>query len=125
MRNSRAERTDKQIQKYNENVRVSILQLRASQSQEAQAERNQQRRWERRQARRCVVNTHRANGRQQQVHQAFISASFLRLAFEYEPDIDYSAYPKVLIGTMDEEYPHCHALKFKHESAGCVAHQEK
>lgn len=35
MRNSRAERTDEQIQQDNENVRVSMSQLRASQSQEA------------------------------------------------------------------------------------------
>jgi len=43
MRNSKAERTDEQIQQDNENVRVSMSQLRASQSQDAGAERNQQR----------------------------------------------------------------------------------
>ena len=29
-----------------------------------------------------------------------------------------SALPKVIIGAMDNECPHCHALKFKHESVG-------
>ncbi|KAF8768471.1 hypothetical protein HNY73_021288 [Argiope bruennichi] len=42
----------------------------------------------------------------------------LRLAFEYEPDIEYSAHPNVLIDAMDKECPNCHALKFTHESAG-------
>ena len=39
MRNSRAERTDEQIQQDNGNVRVSMSQLRASQLQEARARR--------------------------------------------------------------------------------------
>lgn len=36
VRNSRGKRTDEQIQQGNENVRVRMLQLSASQSQEAQ-----------------------------------------------------------------------------------------
>ena len=63
MRNSRVERTDEQIQQDNENVRVNMSQLRASQLQEARAERNQQRQLERRQARRFLIETHRANDR--------------------------------------------------------------
>ena len=67
---------NEQIQQDNKNVHVNMSQLRASQLQEARAERNQQRQLERRQA-------HRANDRQrQQVHRAYTSASFLRLAFE-------------------------------------------
>lgn len=43
-------------------------------------------------------HTHRENGRKfQQVQLAFISASFLYLAFRYESDIEYSAHPKVTI----------------------------
>ena len=123
MRNSRVERTDKQIKQDNENVHVSMSQLRASQLQEARVERNQQRQLERRQARRFLIETHRANDRQrQQVHRAYTSASFLHHTFEYEPDIEYSAHPKVMIGAKIKECPHCHALKFKHESAGmCCA----
>lgn len=123
MRNRRAERPDEQIQHDNVNARVSMSQLRSSQSQGARAERNQQRQLQRRQTRRFIVDVRRANNRQrQQVHRAFTSASFVRLAFQYEPDIEYSAHPKVVIGAMDKECPHCHALKFKNESAGlCCA----
>ncbi|XP_050064993.1 uncharacterized protein LOC126553922 [Aphis gossypii] len=52
----------------------------------------------------------------------FISDSFPRLAFQYEPDIEYYAHSKVIISAMDKECPHCHALKFKNEPAGmCCA----
>jgi len=97
--------------------------LRESQSQEALAERNQQRRLEQRRARGFVVDTRGANDQQrQQVHQAFTSDSFRRLAFEYEPDIKYYSHSKVEIGAMDMERPHCNALKFKNEPAGmCCA----
>ncbi|GIY94532.1 ATP-dependent DNA helicase [Caerostris extrusa] len=65
-----------------------------------------------------VINTRRAIDQQrQQVHRAFTSDSFLRLAFQYEPDVEYYAHSKVDIGTMDKECPHCHALKFKNEPA--------
>ncbi|GIY66199.1 helitron_like_N domain-containing protein [Caerostris extrusa] len=97
--------------------------FRGSQSQEARDKRNRQRRLEQRQARRYVVNTRRAIDQQrQQVHRAFTSDSFLRLAFQYEPDVEYYAHFKVDIGTMDKECPHCHALKFKNEPVGlCCA----
>ena len=123
MRNVRANRRVEQIHQDNQNMRVRMSQLYAAPVQEAGAERNHQRQAERRQARRLTVNTRRATDQQrQQVHRAFTSALFLRLAFEYEPDIEYSAHSKVLIGAMDKECPHCHALKFKYESAGmCCA----
>ena len=57
-RNSKVERTDEQIQQDNENVRVNMSQLRASQLQEARAKRNQQRQLERRKARRFLIETH-------------------------------------------------------------------
>ena len=120
MRNSRPERTDEQD---NENLPVNISQLRVSQLQEARAERNQQRQLKRRPARRFLIETHRANYRQrQQVPRGYTSALFLRLALDYEPDIEYSAHPKVLIGAMDKECPNCHVLKLKHKSDGmCCA----
>ncbi|XP_025203820.1 uncharacterized protein LOC112600731 [Melanaphis sacchari] len=106
---------DRRAQPNNENVRVNMVRMR-----EAQAEQNQKRRLE---ARQFVVDTRRKNDRQrQQVHRAFTSNSFLRLAFEYGPDIKYYAHSKVVIGAMDKECPHCNALKFKHEPAGmCCA----
>ena len=99
-------------------VCVSMAQLRKSQSQETRVERNEQRRLEQRQAHRFVVNTRKANDRQrQQVHRAFTSDSFICLALKYEPDIKYYAHSKVMIGAMDKECVHCHALKFKNEPA--------
>lgn len=123
VRNIRVERTIEQIQEDNSNARVIMRDLHESQSQEARDERNLQRRSEQRQARRFVVNTRRAiNQQRQQVHRAFISDQFLRLAFQYEPDVEYYAHSKVVIGTMDKECPHCHALKFINEPAGlCCA----
>ena len=99
------------------------IKLCASQLEEARAERNQQRQLEGRQARQFLIETHRAKDWQcQQVHRAYTFASFHRLAFEYEPDIEYFAHLKVPIVAIDKECPHCHALKFKHESAGmCCA----
>ncbi|XP_015187914.1 PREDICTED: uncharacterized protein LOC107072460 [Polistes dominula] len=123
MRNRRARRTDEQIQQDNLNQRVRTAQLRESQSQEARAKRCQQRRLEQRQARWFTINTIRLNDLQrQQVHQEFISHSFLRLAFHYEPDIEYYSHLKVSIGAMDRECPHCNALKLKNEQPGmCCA----
>ncbi|GIX71403.1 helitron_like_N domain-containing protein [Caerostris darwini] len=101
MQNIRAHRRDEQIQQNNADVRVSMAHFRGSQSQEAREKRNRQRRLEQRQARRYVVNTRRSIDQQrQQVHRAFTSDSFLRLAFQYEPN--YAHY-KVDIGTMNKE----------------------
>ncbi|CAH2100828.1 unnamed protein product [Euphydryas editha] len=38
--------------------------------------------------------------------------------FQYEPDVEYYAHSKVVIGTLEKECPHCHALKFKNEPLG-------
>ncbi|GFY58534.1 ATP-dependent DNA helicase [Trichonephila inaurata madagascariensis] len=123
MRNRRAQRTDEQIQQNNEDVRVNTGQLRESQSQEARAKQIQLRRLEQRQARRFVVDTRRQNDQQcQQVHRAFTSDLFHRLAFEYRPDIKYYALSNVGIGAMDKECPHSNALKFKNEPAGIDNH---
>ena len=90
MRNRRAQRTEDQIQQDNTDVRVRMAQLHQTESEDAQAERNEQRKLEQRQARRFIVSRRRANDQQrQQVHRAFTANSFLRLAFEYEPDIQY------------------------------------
>ncbi|VVC24672.1 Hypothetical protein CINCED_3A002500 [Cinara cedri] len=100
-----------------------MAQLRQEESEDTRAERNEVIRLEQRQSRRFTVNRRRTNDQQrQQVHRAFTSDSFLRLAFQYEPDIEYYAHSKVVIGAMDKECPHCHALKFKNEPAGmCCA----
>ncbi|GFU30353.1 ATP-dependent DNA helicase [Trichonephila clavipes] len=123
LRNSRSERTEEQIQQQNTDARVRMAQLHQEEPEDTRAERNEVRRLEQQQSRRFTVNRRRTNDQQrQQVHRAFISDSFLRLAFQYEPDIEYYAHSKVVIGAMDKECPHCHALKFKNEPAGmCCA----
>jgi len=37
---------------------------------------------------------------------------------QYEPDIEDFAHSKVVIGAMDTECSHCHALKFKNKLDG-------
>ncbi|GIY12542.1 uncharacterized protein CDAR_17901 [Caerostris darwini] len=106
MQNRRAHRRDEQIQQDNADVHVSMAHFREPQLQEARDERNRQRRLEQRQARRYVVNTRRAiDQRRQQVHRTFASDSFLRLAFQYEPDVEYYIHSKVDIDTIDKECP--------------------
>ncbi|CAH1737560.1 unnamed protein product [Aphis gossypii] len=118
LRNNRSERTEEQIQQQNTDARVRMAQLHQEEPEDTRAERNEVRRLEQRQSRRFTVKRRRTNDQQrQQVHRAFISD-----AFQYEPDIEYYAHSKVVIGAMDKECPHCHALKFKNEPAGmCCA----
>ncbi|GFT82493.1 ATP-dependent DNA helicase [Nephila pilipes] len=123
IRNRRAQRTEKQVQEENTGARVRMAQLRQEQLDDTRAERNEVMRLEQRQSHRFTINRRRANDQQrQQAHLAFVATSFLRLAFQYEPDIEYYAHSKVLIGAMDKECSYCHALKFKNEPAGmCCA----
>lgn len=126
MRNRRAQRTEEQQQQDNTNARESMALLHQAESGDARAERNEQRSLEQRQARRFIVNRRRANDQQrQQVHQSFTSDSFLRLAFEYEPDIQYYAHSKVVIGAMDKECRIVMLLNLKMRQPGCVARQKR
>jgi hypothetical protein len=63
-------------------------------------------------------NEQLTNRTRMQERRSLTRSSLLRLAFEYESDIDYAANSKVMIGDMDKECEHCHAMKFKHETAG-------
>ncbi|GFT35815.1 uncharacterized protein TNCV_2791911 [Trichonephila clavipes] len=59
-----------------------MAQLHQEEPEDTRAERNEVRRLEQQQSRRFTVNRRRTNDQQrQQVHRAFISDSFLRLAF--------------------------------------------
>src|ERR1700712_3559075 len=113
----RAQRSGEQVQQSTADQRARMVQLRELRSQVAPDEQNQQRRLERREMRR--FNRHRAYDQQrQQILRAFTSNSFDRLAFQYEPDVEYYAHSKVVIGTLDKECPYCHSLKFKNEPVG-------
>lgn len=74
-------------------------------------------------AREQNIATIRARERgRQQTSRALTRASFFRLAFEYEPDINYSVNPKIAIGAMDKLCQYCQALKFRNEAPGmCCA----
>ncbi|XP_026475763.1 uncharacterized protein LOC113380958 [Ctenocephalides felis] len=62
------------------------------------------------------------NQRRVNNHRALVRASLLRLAFNYDPEIDYSSHSLITIGNMDKVCKHCLALKFRGESAGlCCA----
>ena len=52
-----------------------------------------------------------------QDNRALTRASFNRLAFKYDPEIDYLSLALIMIGSMDKESQHCHAFKYKGESA--------
>ena len=57
-----------------------------------------------------------------QDNRALTRASLNRLAFEYDPEVDYSSHVLIMIGSMDKKCQHCHAFKYKGESAGlCCA----
>ncbi|GFS33023.1 ATP-dependent DNA helicase, partial [Nephila pilipes] len=103
IRNRRAQRTEEEVQEENTGARVRMAQLRQD---DTRAERNEVMRLEQRQSYRFTVNRRRVNDQQrQQAHRAFVATSFRRLAFQYEPDIEYYAHSKVVIGAMDKECP--------------------
>lgn len=58
------------------------------------------------------------NRSRMQIERAKSLSSFHRIAFEYSPETEYCANPKINIGSMDKECVHCHALKFKNEPPG-------
>ncbi|GIX68690.1 helitron_like_N domain-containing protein [Caerostris extrusa] len=49
---------------------------------------------------------------------AHYHVSLFRLAFEYSPDINYSAHSKIAIGPMDQICRYCQALKFHYDPPG-------
>lgn len=59
-----------------------------------------------------------SNAQYERNRRALVIASFHRIAFNYEADIDYYVHPKIFIGEMDKECNYCHALKFKNETPG-------
>ncbi|GFU37578.1 helitron_like_N domain-containing protein [Trichonephila clavipes] len=103
--------------------RIRTAESRARESQEQRDERLQQNITRTRVARERNIATVRALDRQRQrISRSLTRASFVRLAFEYAPDINYSAHSKIAIGGMDKVCQYCHALKFRNEAAGmCCA----
>lgn len=123
VRTRRLNRTAEDQLTDNANLRDQVANTRANESQEQLNERLRANALRQRQARQRATDAHRAHERQRlQVHRALTRASLLRLAFEYKSDIDYSSHSQIVIGAMDKECQHCHAFKYKGESAGfCCA----
>lgn len=123
VRFGRESRTAEQRSQDNENTRNQMAQLRTQESQEQRNQRLQADILRHRQSRQRVTDANRQLNRQRmQIQRALTRSSFNRLAFEYDPEIEYSSHSKIIIGEMDKECEYCHAFKFKNETAGmCCA----
>ncbi|VVC45421.1 Hypothetical protein CINCED_3A022633 [Cinara cedri] len=103
----------------NENLRNQAAITRTNESQEQRNERRRANALRQRLTHQRVTDTFRTPKQQRlQVYRAFTRVSLLRLAFEYEPDIDHSSHSQIVIGVMNKQCQHCHALKYLSESAG-------
>lgn len=123
-RNTRAARTVSQQERDNQAAANRMSEARSQESPEQRRTRQRENALRIRQARQQTMDAHRVQNLQQQQHvrRALVRTTFVRLAFDYEPDVEYSAHSKVQIGAMDNECQYCHALKYKNEAAGiCCA----
>lgn len=120
----RANLTPQQHAERLQRTRIRNAQSRAQESDEQREQRlanmNAARRTARNTARdnRRVASQLMTNRARMQATRAFTLSSFRRIAFEYDPGIEYCANQKIAIGNMDKECNYCHALKFNKETAG-------
>ena len=104
-------RLNRTLSRDNLNVRGQIACSRANDNSE---QRNQRLRANT--LRQRATNADReCNQRRMQDNRALTRASLNRIAFEYDPEIDYSSHVLIMIGSMDKECQHCHAFKYKCE----------
>ncbi|KAI4475973.1 hypothetical protein M0804_013958 [Polistes exclamans] len=88
--------------------RIRTAESRAQESQEQRDKRLRQTLARIRAAREQHIATARVQERQKQrTNRSLTRASFVRAAFEYAPDINYSAHPKIAIGAMDKVCQYC------------------
>lgn len=119
----RLNRTDEEHLTENVNLRRRVACTRANENSEQRNQRLLANTLRQREARQRATNAHRErNQRRMHNNRALTRASLNRLAFEYDPEIDYSSHVLIMIGSMSKECQHCHAFKYKGESAGlCCA----
>lgn len=104
----RSQQTQEERAEDNEQARNRMSLLRQNSSQENREIQNEEQRAARRASRAAIHNTNRI--------------SFMRLAFNYDPTIDYNVHPNINIGSMDQLCVHCKAFKYKKETPGlCCA----
>lgn len=91
-----------------EETRYRVSRLRENYTQQQREIRNEEQRLRTRQARTGIHNTNRI--------------TFMRLAFNYDPTVDYNSHNNIDIGSMDQICAQCKALKYKKEAPGlcCV-----
>ncbi|XP_054745573.1 uncharacterized protein LOC129249930 isoform X2 [Anastrepha obliqua] len=118
-RAERAHQSAEQIATRNAAQSSRTAEGRAQESQEQHDKRLRHTITRTRAARERNIATARVQARQRQrTSRSLTRASFVRLAFEYAPDINYSAHSKIAIGAMDKVCQYCQAMKFKNESPG-------
>ncbi|GFX16778.1 ATP-dependent DNA helicase [Trichonephila clavipes] len=119
----RLNRTAEEHSMDNVNLRHQVASTRANEISEQRDQRLRANTLRQREACQRATNAHiELNQQRMQNHRALTQASFNRLAFEYDPEIDYSSHALIIIGNTDKECQHCHAFKYKGELAGlCCA----
>ncbi|XP_063980943.1 uncharacterized protein LOC135164482 [Diachasmimorpha longicaudata] len=110
-------------EKINSAQRIRAVESRAQEPQDQRDERLRQNITRTRAARERNIAIARVHERhRQRISRSLIRTSFVRLAFEYAPDIKYSAHSKIAIGGMDKVCQYCQALKLRNETPGmCCA----
>lgn len=107
-------------EQYEDEIAIVNTRARTAQTREAILARTRSRRTQQMDANRALHLT--ADRTIARVRRAFTATTFLRHAFHYDPEIDYSSHSKINIGAMDKKCRYCNALKFKHETPGmCCA----
>jgi hypothetical protein len=103
----RLNRTAEEHSRDNINLRDQVASTRANENLEQRDRRLRANTLRQREARQRATSAHRERNQQRmQNHRALARASFNRLAFEYDPEIDYSSHAVIIIGNMDKECQH-------------------
>ncbi|KAG8330552.1 hypothetical protein J6590_060700, partial [Homalodisca vitripennis] len=106
----RARELEEETAARNAAQRIRTAKIRSQESQEQRNKRLRQNVLRARTARQQNIARFRELERtRQQTSRVLTRASFFRLAFEYEPDINYSAHSKITIGAMDKICQYFHA----------------
>lgn len=127
IREVRTNLTPEQREEIRTQDRLRLTTQRETQSEQQQSQRAADALARRRVLRNRLTDSNRnlaqlTNRVRMQAARTLTLSSFHRVAFDYQPDIEYSAHTKINIGEMDKVCTHCNALKFKHETPGmCCA----
>jgi len=118
---SRVNLISQRLQQNETTRQVIMAQARSVESDEPRNQRLASIRQSMRQSQQRVTDQNRLLNQMANITRIQISSSltlslFNRIAFEYDPEIEYCAHMKILIGNMDKRCQYFHALKFKNET---------